>query len=232
MRFNQNVGGAILPRRPPARFALPPGPRLAEVNSARRCLFPVCLLAAFMLAVQPVRAETIERVLAVVDGRPVLLSEVTLVQRLLKLELRAAVQTTIDERLMDREAARVPQASTTVDEEAAAFQSLVEKLGADAEADKAGLRRIARRQLAVLKYIEFRFRPQVRVEDEAVRSAYEVEYGGDPAAPRFEEAEAVLRERLESARLTILVEEWVKELRAAAAIRLNPLGAAANPLVD
>ena len=185
-----------------------------------------------MLGVQPARAETIERVLAVVDGRPVLLSEVTLVQRLLKLELRAAVQTTIDERLMDREAARVPQASTTADEEAAAFQSLVEKLGAGAEADEPGLRRIARRQLAVLKYIEFRFRPQVRVEDEAVRSAYEVEHGGDPSAPRFEEAEAQLRERLESARLTTLVEDWVKELRASAVVRLNPLGAAANPLVD
>jgi uncharacterized coiled-coil protein SlyX len=192
----------------------------------------LCILCGFVSVSLPARAETIERVLAVVDGRPVLLSEVSLVQRLLTLELRAAVQTTIDERLMDREAARVPQASTTVDEEAAAFRSLVEKLGVEAEVDEAGLRRIARRQLAVLKYIEFRFRPQVRVEDEAVRSAYEVEHGGDPAAPRFDEVEAHLRDRLESARLSTLVEEWVKELRASAAIRLNPLGAAANPLVD
>jgi hypothetical protein len=201
-------------------------------SSLRRVLVAATFIGA-VAAAMPARADTIERVLAVLDNRPVLLSEVTLQARLLKQDLRAAVESTIDERLMAREAARIPQAASTREEEDAAYQSLVRNLDSDAAtADEAGLRRIARRQLAVLKYIEFRFRPQVRVEDEAVRTAYEEQYGGDPDAPGFEDAAQQLRERLESSRLSVLVEDWVKELRAAAVIRRNPLGSVANPLID
>lgn len=175
------------------------------------------------------RAETIERIVAVVDGRPIVLTEVGLIQKLRGMDLRSAVESTIDERLMDREAARIPQAATTPEEEDAALTSLVERLGGtDQATDVACLRRIARRQLAILKYVEFRFRPQVRVEAEALRSAYEGEYGGDPQAPSFDGAEAALRERLENARLDALIEEWVRELKASAQIRRNPLGAGAG----
>jgi hypothetical protein len=181
-------------------------------SSLRRVLVAATFIGA-VAAAMPARADTIERVLAVLDNRPVLLSEVTLQARLLKQDLRAAVESTIDERLMAREAARIPQAASTREEEDAAYQSLVRNLDSDAAtADEAGLRRIARRQLAVLKYIEFRFRPQVRVEDEAVRTAYEEQYGGDPDAPGFEDA--------------------AQQLRAAAVIRRNPLGSVANPLID
>ena len=202
-------------------------------SSLRRVLVSAIGILIGAAAATSTRADTIERVLAVLDNRPVLLSEVTLQARLLKQDLRAAVETTIDERLMAREAARIPQAATTREEEEVAYQSLVRNLdSAAAAADEAGLRRMARRQLAVLKYIEFRFRPQVRVEDEAVRTAYEEQYGGDPNAPGFEDAAQQLREQLESARLSVLVEAWVKELRAAAVIRRNPLGSVANPLID
>ncbi len=171
------------------------------------------------------RAETIERVLAVVDGRPVFLSEVNLVQKLQGLDLRAAVEAAIDERLMEREAGRLLQASTSSEEEESAYRSLLERhdlstLGGD----KAGARRLARRQLSILKYLEFRFRPQVRIEDEALRSAYELQYGGDPNAPTFDTVAPALREKLEAERLDSLVGEWVKELRGAADTRVNPLG--------
>jgi hypothetical protein len=60
------------------------------------------------------------------------------------------------------------------------------------------LRRLVRRQAAILKFVEFRFRPQVRVAADL------------PAEERDAEMRRALDERIEA---------WVKELRAGAEIR-------------
>ncbi len=81
------------------------------------------------------------------------------------------------------------------------------------------LRRLLRRQLAILKYVEFRFRPQVRVGDDEVRKAWEEEQAGNPAGPALEDAQEEIRSRLERRALDERIEAWVRELRARADVR-------------
>ena len=176
----------------------------------------VCLLSLPVAA----RAELVERILAVVDGRPLMLSEVRLLQALRGLGGAQALEALIDERLMFREAMRLPQAAVTVAEEERAYASLKEKLP-EGVAEEESLRRLARRQTAIVKYIDVRFRPQVRIAEAAVRDAYASEYGDRPGAPPLAGVEEALRRRLTDRALDGKIEAWVKELRAAAEVQYN-----------
>jgi hypothetical protein len=157
------------------------------------------VLCGVWLAGPAAAGDVIERVLADIDGRPVLLSEVTLVERLRGLDRKAALEAAIDARLMYREAARVPQARISEAEAQQACQSLERKAGALAAGlAEAELCALARREAMVVKYIDFRFAPRLRP-------------GGEPESEA--EAEQKLTER---------IEEWVRELRAAAQTRYTP----------
>jgi hypothetical protein len=177
------------------------------------------LASAFLLPGFAV-GDVVERVVAVVDGRPLLLSEVRVLARVRNLDPAAALEAMIDEGLMYREAARVPQAAVTEEEEDRAYQSL---LGSDpgllAAMPEASLRRLALRQATIVKYVAFRFRPQIRVDDADVLRAFETEYAGKPDAPPLESVAAQLGEELTSRALDQRIESWVKELRAGASIR-------------
>jgi hypothetical protein len=179
------------------------------------------ILAGLLAAPGAAQGNVVERILAVVDGRPLLLSEVRVLERLRGLDRKAAVDALIDERLMFREAARLPQAVVTAEEEERVYRELAARVPSGAGATEEELRRLARRQTAILKYVEFRFRPQVRVEDAAVRAAWEQARAARPDSPPFEEAAPALRARLESEELDKRIEEWVGELRAGAEIRYN-----------
>ena len=165
--------------------------------------------------------EVVERILAVVDGRPLMLSEVVLLERLRGVERAAALEALIDEALMFREASRLPVTLVTTADEDRAYAVLCERVGADAERLAGGLRRLARRQVAILKYVEFRFGPQVRVDDADLRAAYEQEFQGRAGAPPIEKVRPELRERLQRRGLDEAVETWVRELRATAEVRYN-----------
>jgi hypothetical protein len=141
--------------------------------------------------------RVVEQVLAVVDARPVLLSEARLVQQVLGEAEAPALEALIDEHLMFAEARRLPQAALTDAEEAAALSALEARVGVPADPD--ALRRMAHRQATILKYVDFRFRPQVRV------------VADDPAD----------KARLEAEELDARIESWVKDLRAAANVRYN-----------
>jgi len=162
-----------------------------------------------------------ERVLAVVDSRPVLLSEARLVMRLRGIGERAAVDLLVDEILMWTEASRLPQASITSEEETRALESLRERAapGAADGADPDRLRVLARRQAMALKYIEFRFRPQLRVDEEALRQRVKAAEAGGQVVDEGDEDR--LRAQLLSEELDRRVEAWVSELRAGAEIRYN-----------
>ena len=160
---------------------------------------------------------TIERVMAVVDGRPLLQSDVSDLARVRGLDAEAALAAAIDERLMYQEATHLTQTEVLADEEERALAALVERKPAlPAEVGEAGLRRILKRQITILKYVEFRFRPQLRVSDQEVRAAFE----SDPAAGESFEAEKDrIRERLERRALDERIEAWVRELRGRADVR-------------
>ncbi len=112
----------------------------------------------------PAGAEVSERVLAAVDRRPILLSEVKALEVVRGLARGAAVDALIDEDLMLREASRLPAAAAAASLEDKAYGELLathpELLGLVAEAD---LRRLVRRQAVILQYVTLRFLPQVRV---------------------------------------------------------------------
>ncbi len=164
--------------------------------------------------------ETIEHVVAVVDERPLLWSDVRALRAVRGLDEDAARDATIDERLMYVEAARLPQAEVSSEEEGRALALLVEKRPAlRGEVGESDLRRLLRREMAILKYVEFRFRPQVRVSDADVRQAWEQEQAGRPAGPAFEDEQEELRGRLERRALDERIEAWVRELRQRADVR-------------
>jgi hypothetical protein len=169
------------------------------------------VLLALLQAPAPV---LVERIVAVVDERPVLLSDVRVLQQVKGLDEPRAREALIDELLMQREAARLPDTRVEAPAEEAALPELRR---AAPDAPESALRRLARRQLAALAYIEQRFRPLVRVEPAEVQAAVDLEWPEPSQQP--EDAAAITQARLEAERLDALVEEWVKELRAAASVR-------------
>jgi hypothetical protein len=145
--------------------------------------------------------EVIERILAVVQDRPVLLSEVRVVQEVRGRSAEEALEALIDERLMFEQAARLPQSAVSeaeVDEQVAKLLAARPALAGRAAA--ADLRRLVRREAAIVKFVEFRFRPQVRVAEDL------------PPERREEEVRRALDQRIEA---------WVKELRAQAEVRYS-----------
>jgi hypothetical protein len=165
----------------------------------------------------PSSVSTIERVVAVVDGRPLLLSDARAMEHVRGLVEADALEALVDERLMHLEAARLPQAEVLVEEEQQATDELLTRRPELASAVPApDLRRLVVRQIAILKYVEFRFRPQLRVSDEEVRAAFEA----DPSAgDSWEASKQEIRKRLERRALDERVEAWVRELRARADVR-------------
>jgi hypothetical protein len=178
------------------------------------------VLALSLALATPAAAGVVERILAVVEGAPILLSEVELVERLRGVERKAALEAVIDERLMYRDASRLAETALSAEEEERAFQGLRAITGDDAFG-QAELRRLARRQAAILRYIEFRFGAQVRIDDEAVRKEWEAQRPEGAAAMRDEDADRI-RQRLAAKELDERIEAWVRELRAAADVRYNP----------
>lgn len=164
----------------------------------------------------------VERIVAVVDARPVLLSETRLLEALRGVDRETAVNALVDETLMLREALRLPQSAVTPEDDERAYQSLRARATALAGREEGELWRMARRQTTILKYIELRFRPQVRIQEEDVRKAFDAESVPAALPPAYESAAPAIRERLEASQLNERVEAWIKELRSAASIRLNP----------
>jgi hypothetical protein len=84
-------------------------------------------LLSLLLLAAPAGAEVRERILAVVDDRPILLTEVRVVERVLGLDTAGALEKLIDEWLMFREAARIPQAAVAAEVEEALRERLARR---------------------------------------------------------------------------------------------------------
>jgi hypothetical protein len=179
------------------------------------------VLAPFALG-SVASGEVVERILAVMDGRPLMLSEVRLMQQLRGLDRPGALEALVDEELMLREASRLAPSVVSEEEEQRAYLSLLQRNPGASALPEVDLRRLVRRQAAILKYIEFRFRPQVQVADAAVRAAYEKEYGAPADGRDFDAAAGEIRRRLGDRELDEKIEAWIKELRSGAEIRYNP----------
>jgi hypothetical protein len=181
------------------------------------------LTSVVLFATVLVSPPVVERVLGVVNGRPLLLSEVRGLEAVRGVSEEEALELLVDEVLMYDQASRTPQAQVTSEEEQRARAALYEKrpdLVSRVAAPE--LSRLLRRQLGILKYVEFRFRPQVRPSDEDLQAAYAEQYGGRPEAPAFDTVVIALRERLVREQLDQKLEGWIAELRKEADLRKVP----------
>ena len=176
---------------------------------------------SLLLALLFLSPAVVERVLAVVNGRPVLLTETQALQEVRGVAPDAALGLLIDETLMHEQARRTPQATVTAEEEESARSELLEKRPElRTRVARPDLTRLLKRQLSILKYVDFRFRPQARPTDEELQKAYAEEYGGQPDPPGLDAVMETLRDRLVRRQLDQKVEEWIKDLRATAEIRM------------
>lgn len=189
-------------------------------SRARRFILAAALLAGAMGGRPAFAGTVVERTVAFVDKKPVLLSDVELTRVLLKLDEKEATERAIDEVLMFEEASRLAPAAPPEEEVARAVMALSERAGSGFT--PAALRRKALVQLAIANYIELRLRPQVRVEDEAVRAAFNERVARDPQTPLFNLVADAIRESLESRALDQKIEEWVASLRRREAVRRVP----------
>src|SRR2546427_2402751 len=110
-------------------------------------------LVLFTVFTRPAGAgEVIERILAVVQDRPVLLSEVRVVQEVRGRSAEEALEALIDERLMFEQAARLPQSAVSEAEGGEQVAKLlVDKPALAGRAPGAALRRLVRREGAIVK---------------------------------------------------------------------------------
>jgi hypothetical protein len=204
-----------------ARERVPRAPAVTRLQFRNTSRVLALALGAAVLAAGA-RAEVVERIPAVVDGRPVLQSDVLLLAAVRGLAPDKALEAVIDERLMYAEASRAAQAAATAAEEEKAVARLYEERpelrGAVLDAD---LRRLVRRQLTIVKYVEFRFRPQVRVTPEELEQAYAAEHDGEEEAPPLAAVAPALEEKLARKALDERLETWVRDLRAGADVRYN-----------
>lgn len=185
----------------------------------RRLVLPALLLVC--AAIAPALAATVvERTLAFVNRRPVLLSEVQLTRALLDLDEKEALERTIDEVMMFDEASRLLSEAPPPENLAAAIAALREKAGPGFP--EAALRRKALVQIAIASYIDVRLRPLIRVDDAEVTKIFNERLANEPTPPSFTVASAEIRELLERRALDQRIEEWVISLRRREEVRRPP----------
>jgi len=187
------------------------------MRSRAPAILVLALVTSAFVTAPAFAGTVVERTVAFVNKKPVLLSDVELTKALLKLDEKEAAERAIDEALMFEEASRLVTEPPPEDVVAPAVLSLREKAGPGFT--EAALRRKALVQLAISNYIELRLRPQVRVEDEAVRQAFNQRVARDPQTPLFALVADAIRESLESRALDQKIEEWVASLRRRGEIR-------------
>lgn len=189
---------------------------------------------------QPAVADRVDGVLAVVNGEPITLSEVLEVMALAPgvqppPTLEETRERLIDARLMEHEARRYPQEPPSEEESEATLRALMDRF-ATPDDYRATLRRLGiaedylrkriRRELAVDRYVDRRFRPLVQVAQRDVEEYYRTVLlpdldAGSPAT--LEDVEGLIRNILEERDLNRRIAAWVDELKSSASIVRLPL---------
>ena len=184
--------------------------------------------------------KLVDRVVAVVNGEPVTLSEAREVIALAPAAapaptLEEAVERLVAARLMEREARRYPAEPLPPEEAEATFRALQERFD-DPDHYRATLlrlgiredylRRRIERELLVDRYLDRRFGPLVQVNQREVEQYYrEVLLPDLPpgAQPPLEQVEGSIRRILAERDRNRRIAAWVEELEEAAEIVRFPL---------
>lgn len=187
-------------------------------NPIPRSGFVALSLGAILALCASVHGGTIvERTLAFVNKKPVLLSDVTLTRALLQLDEKDALERTIEEMMMHEEAARLLSEPPPPETLEAAVLALREKAGPGFSTP--ALTRKAVVQLAIKSYIDIRLRPLVRVDDAEIRKIFNDRLAVAPLPEAFSVVGPEIRDQLERRALDRRIEEWVASLRRREEVR-------------
>lgn len=100
------------------------------------------------------------------------------------------------------------------------------KAARDAGLPERALKDFLNKMVATAKYIDFRFRPAVRVSDSAVLERYQSKYnpldpeGGEP--PPYEDVKQKLEDEIADEQLEGVMDSWLEDARARAGVRYKP----------
>jgi hypothetical protein len=208
----------------------------------------VVLLSLAMLSLARA-GETIDRIVAVVNGRPVMESEMVETLRLEQLvankppqavpadELRAVLGRLVDQLLLAQQMDLAHFQQTSQEEVQARLRELRAQVAPSSsdeawrshlrtyDLSEADLAEEISQQLRTVRFIDARFRPSVRLEPGAVESYYQTQL-----VPKMKQAgaqpvgmkdvEPKIREILVQQRMNDQLDIWLKALRAQAEIRM------------
>lgn len=217
------------------------------VSQMRRLRIAFRLILTVAAGLPAVVAQTqdsgevlVDRLLAVVDDDPILLSDIRRVIGLGLVEAEAGesrsqlerrvLDRLIDQRLRLHEIERHDFATLPPDEIDRQLESIragfedPDELSARLAAlglDEQGLRLLVARQLRVLVYVEQRLGPRVFVRLDDIRAYYDEVLVAEMAArgleaPAFAEVRDQIRDLLHEKQLNLEIEAWTEELRLAA----------------
>lgn len=199
--------------------------------------FAVVVVACLSMAAHTVRAEIIDRVLAIVSGRVILLSDVVAAQELGLVAatasedpVRGALHSLIDRALVEAEVDRY--APPTPEEEAVdrelrvvrgrftssqAFDRAVARVGFDA----GHLREWLRQDLRIRAYLDERFIvvPPTENELETFYQDHPERFTAGGIRVPFDDVRSLVVQAVNEARRGELVDEWISNLRRRADIR-------------
>jgi hypothetical protein len=177
--------------------------------------------------------QLLDRIVARVNGVAITLTDV---KAAVALGIADAPEAAAIERLVDRqlvlgEVARFLPPEPTAAAIAAEAAALTTRAGdrlpdivASTGIDEARIREIARENLRIQAYINQRFGVDVQLTEEEVAQYYRIrpeEFTRGGALMPFTEAEPLARERASAERRAVTVAQWMRDLRARAAISLS-----------
>jgi SurA-like protein len=146
--------------------------------------------------------------------------------------LRQKLDTMIDQRLVEQEAARMPAADVTEAEVNKARAELVARFPSEAEfrsrVEGVGLTseevdRLIRQRVLISKYIDFRFRSFVFISEEDIKNYYEQKLSPDirkqgQVPPSINEVHDRMQDVLKQQRISEEIDKFLKDARAQAEI--------------
>ena len=182
----------------------------------------------------------IDRIVAVVDEDPILLSEIdrALALGLIQAEAgesatavrRRALDRLVEQRLRSHELERFGFEAAPLDEIAAGYDEIRARFATQAEfqaelerlnLNEEKLRQLVAHQVSVLLYVEERLGPRVFVSVDDIQSYYDAELvpelrGRGAEIPSIEAVREAIRAVLRERRLNDEIERWTRDLRSAA----------------
>jgi len=194
-----------------------------EARSDSRSLSMLLLASGFwLLASFCLHAEILDRIVAVVDGNIITLSDLQQ-EREIRARLgekpidddKALLQELIENRLIESQMADFPGVEVTDEEVDAELKKTQARQGAASQA----VREAVRKRLQMQRYFDVRFRQFLRASDEEVRKYYdevfvpEARKRGVNPVPSFEQVADMIRMNIIEEKLDHEVMGWLEAIR-------------------